>query len=78
MKTPVTIYLIRNGTTVAFDANGEQIGELQQSWILLFIDFLKEKGLTGQQIEQIEIKMPDQRSIKYISKYDNWSFKPKP
>jgi len=72
MKTPRAIYFFPNGCTAVFDANGQQIGELQEAWFRIFINFLKEKGITGEEIEKMEIKMPDGRMTKYIAKYDNW------
>ena len=62
-----------NGVTCAFDENDQQVGEFQEAWFKLYIKFLKEKGMTGKQIEQIQFKMPDRTTSKYISKYDNWT-----
>lgn len=71
MKTIKSIDFMPNGNTVVFDQDDQQIGELQESWFLLYVSFLKRKGISGEQIENIQINGPG-GSFKYISKHNNW------
>ena len=40
-----------NGTTFVEDENGEQISELQENWVRLYIDFLVSKGIDPEGVE---------------------------
>ena len=63
------VYFHMNGNSTAFN-NNEQVPELQESWFLLYVNFLKEKGV--EDIESIEFNLPNGKTAKYISLYDNW------
>ncbi len=69
----VTFY--SNGNTVVFDEDGQQAAEYQEPWILLFANFLKEKGIDPLATTFI---MPSGRSARIISathedkEYFNW------
>jgi hypothetical protein len=47
--------LFNNGNTGFFDYKGEQVAELQQSWLLMYVNFLKEKGIDP---TKIDIELP--------------------
>ncbi len=73
MKEPKDIMFFPNGNTCVFDETGEQIAELQQSWLLLFVKFLEEKGINP---DGKIVEMPNGRKAK-IFKTDNgynWTF----
>lgn len=64
-----------NGNTAVFDDNGDQIPKLQKSWLLIFAEFLKEKGF-----DPLEIKfsMPNGGYAELFEIPDgyNWRFLP--
>jgi hypothetical protein len=45
MNLPKEVLFFPNGNTAAFDAKGQQIPELQRSWLLLYVAFLESKGI---------------------------------
>ncbi len=73
MKEPKDIFFFPNGNTCVCDENGEQIGELQQSWLLLFVKFLEEKGINP---DSRIVEMPNGRKAKIFKTGDgyNWDF----
>jgi len=73
MKNIKEIIFMSTGLTAVFDQNGQQIAELQESWFRLYLDFLKEKGISGKQIEEVQINTSG-GSLKYISKHKNWKY----
>lgn len=56
MSKPKQIFLFANGNTAAFDDQDQQILELSNPWIILFIQFLEEKGIDP---ETIDFYVPD-------------------
>ena len=40
-----------NGNTAATDVDGQQIPELQRSWLVLFAEFLEKQGVDPLQVE---------------------------
>ncbi len=73
MNDPKNIYFCSNGNVMAFDAQGEQIPELQQApWIKLYFKFLKSKGFHPEDIEKINFYLPDKLRAQYDAHYDNW------
>ena len=45
MKEPKKIIMFGNGNTFAADENGEQIPELQKSWLQLYCEFLEKNNI---------------------------------
>jgi hypothetical protein len=39
------IYFTRNGNTMVFGEDGQQVAELQEPWIVIFFQFLETKGI---------------------------------
>lgn len=50
-KTPKSVMLFPNGNTAAFDEKGEQIGELQKAWMILYFEFLESQGIDPTKIQ---------------------------
>ena len=63
-----------NGNTFVADKKDEQISELQKSWFLLYIGFLKAAGYTNDEIAQIRFTFPNTKTAKYMPEYNNWKF----
>ena len=61
-----------NGNTRYFDQNGQQVPELQQSWLLLYVEFLKSKNIDPLTIEY-ELPNGKARLFKTDDGY-NWQF----
>ena len=56
---------------IIFDENGKQIGELQRSWLLLYVEFLITQGIEP---EGLKVELPSGNEVK-IFKIDggyNW------
>lgn len=51
MNQPTAVFLFPNGNTAATDSAGEQIPELQVSWLLTYVEFLISKGVDPTRIE---------------------------
>ena len=68
------VIFMRNGNTAVFDEDGEQIPELQESWFLKYIDFLKKGGINPGFIEKINFVFPDMRVAEYLKDVNNWKF----
>ncbi len=45
------VFLFNNGNSAFFDEKGEQVPELQRSWFLLYVVFLKEKGIDPTEVD---------------------------
>lgn len=54
-KQPTTVYFFPNGNTACCDQAGQQMGELQQSWFLMWIEFVKSKGFDPAAIKEIHL-----------------------
>ena len=39
------VFFFDNGGTAVFDEKKQQVGELQEAWLLVFAEFLKSKGI---------------------------------
>lgn len=63
------VMFFSNGNT-AFFKDGKQVPELQESWLLIYVNFLKEKGYIQEDIEQIKINLPDGNIAKIEG--NNW------
>ena len=63
MEKVKEVFFFPNGNTSVTDGK-EQIPKLQESWFLLFIDFLKSKGIKVN--ENIIFNMPDGDIAKYM------------
>jgi hypothetical protein len=44
MPVPVEVFFFPNGNT-AVCVDGQQVPKLQRSWLLMFVEFLKESGV---------------------------------
>lgn len=72
MKKIKDIMFFPNGNTAVFDKNGEQIGELQRSWLLLYVDFLIEQGIEP---DGLVVELPHGKArIFKIEEGYNWEF----
>ena len=67
------ILFFQNGNTCVFDENGKQIPKLQTSWLLLYIDFLKNKGIKP---EGLKVVLPSAKAATIFKIKDgyNWKF----
>ena len=63
------IHFFSNGNTMVFEG-GEQVPELQMSWLAMYIKFLKSKDINP---ESVSLTMPDGRKATYIEKYESWT-----
>lgn len=50
-----SVYFFPNGGTACCNENGEQIPELQQSWLLMWVDFMKSKGYNPEDLREIHL-----------------------
>lgn len=69
-----SIMFFPSGQSAVFDANGQQIGELQKSWLLLWAEHAHRLGY---RVDGIIIKMPDGRNAKLFKTSAitfNWEF----
>ncbi len=69
-----TVLFFHNGNTAVFDRHGEQIPELQKSWFLMFVRFLKENGIDPL---GLEFRLPNNSTAELFEIPDgyNWSIK---
>ncbi len=65
------ITFFSNGNTFVSDGNN-QVSKLQESWFLLYVKFLKSKGIKVD--EKIVFNFPNGKTAKYMPKYNNWKF----
>lgn len=73
-----SVFFFPNGNTACCDEHGEQIGELQKSWLLLWIDHMEKMGFNPEDLKEIHlpsgmvklIKIDDEGKIRY-----NWQSK---
>ena len=75
MKQPVKIKFGANGNTMVFDADGNQIPELQHPWFRAYINFLKAYNVD---IEKIDYEMPGSALKATVTKEDkhwDWTVK---
>lgn len=52
-----TVMLFANGNAAVFDADGQQMPMLQESWLLLFVAFLEREGVTH--LEDTDFVLPN-------------------
>ncbi len=57
-----SVMFFSNGNTAVFDTRGEQIGELQESWMLKFIEALPKEYIES--YEQLDILLPHGKKAK--------------
>lgn len=64
------IMFMANGNTAAFDHDGQQVPQLQESWLRLYVRFLEQQGVdpTG-----IVLKTP-LGNARWLPEHDNWEF----
>lgn len=69
------IYFYSNGNTGVFDVDGEQIPELQRSYILMFAKFLEDDY--GIDPLKLTFTMPNNKKARLFSTKSgyNWRFK---
>lgn len=74
METRVkSLFFFPRGNTAVMNHAGQQIHDLQQSWLRLFFEFLQSKGVKVEEIE--EIWMPDGNQVEYLKDVHSWRFK---
>ncbi len=72
IEKDIKITFYQTGSTVCLDKNGEQIAELQVSWILKFVEFLCEKGINP---EEVDFELPcGKASVFKVGNDYNWQF----
>lgn len=72
MNQPVDVFFFNNGNSAIFDSAGQQITELQEPWLLLFVAHLESKGVDP---AQIKFLMPDGKHAKLLRTSDNrWNW----
>lgn len=59
MNKVKTVMFFSNGNTAVFDAEGNQIPSLQNSWLLLFMKFLQSNSTEPIDFDKTEIVLPD-------------------
>ena len=62
--------LFPNGNT-AFFKNGSQVPELQESWLQLYVAFVKAHGINPM---EVEFTLPDGRRAKLIELEDRYTW----
>ena len=70
------VFFFDNGNTAVFDENGDQMSDLQRSYIVMFAEFLKTKGFDPTKISYL---LPNDKKAQLFSiKGDtyNWRFVP--
>jgi hypothetical protein len=75
MKTPIkSIMFFANGNTAVFDNNGQQMPELQNSWME---KFLLDLAIKGYYIWNMEIILPDGKKAIIFNTENgiNWDIK---
>jgi hypothetical protein len=60
-----------NGQTAVFDEQGQQMPELQRSWLKLFADFLDDHD---EDPTEFEFTMPDGRVVKVLETESGWNW----
>lgn len=66
-----SVYFFPNGVTACCDEFGQQIGELQEPWILLWIEFMRKKGFNPEDIKEIHLPSGRVKLFKVEDSY-NW------
>jgi hypothetical protein len=59
-----------NGNTAVFD-DSNQIPELQKSWLLVFVQFLEDRGIDP---AGIEFTMPNRLTVRLFRNEDGWNW----
>ena len=68
-----SIYFFPNGNTAVFDEHGQQVPELQDSWLLTILDWLQKNG--GEfEFDQIEIRLPSGSKAKPFRVEGGWNW----
>ena len=71
MNKPVRVMFFPNGNTACFDEEGEQIPKLQESWFILYLQFLSSNGINPIDIEY-DFPLGDKVSVFEIPNGYNW------
>ncbi len=61
----MTIKFFHNGNTMCFNDNGQQIPEYQKSWVLAFIDSIRD-DIDEQDLLDADIELPSGQKIKLV------------
>lgn len=65
-----SVFLFPNGNAAVCDNEGQQVPELQTSWLLLFFEFLQKNGVKVEEIG--EINLPNGKQVEYLKDVHNW------
>lgn len=68
------VIFLGNGNTAVFDEDGEQIPELQKTWVLLFLNVLRDAGYSDADIASIRVRFPHGVG-EFIPKHSNWTLR---
>lgn len=69
-----TVLFFGNGNSAFFDENNRQVPEIQESWLLLYIEFLGERGIEPKDVEFI---MPDGTKWEVFETGAGYNWRPK-
>ena len=67
-----SVYLFDNGNSAVFDNKGRQIVEIQESWFLIWLDFMIQNGVDIESID--EIKLPSGKIAKPFKIDHGWNW----
>lgn len=63
------VMLMPNGGTAVFDEKGQQVPNLQVSWLVLYVRFLRTQGVDP---EDCDIELLGMRHARWNNITDNW------
>lgn len=69
MKMKVCFF--ENGNTMFFDGVGQQVPEFQESWLILYVQFLIANGIDPTEVEFI---MPDNHRMEVFKTRDGYNW----
>ncbi|HVI07010.1 MAG TPA: hypothetical protein VND65_01825 [Candidatus Binatia bacterium] len=72
LAVPQIVWFFPNGNTAVCDSNGKQMPELQESWFLLYVKFLEEKGIDP---EGIEFQLPHGKATVFKTSEGNYNWR---
>ena len=69
-----SIIFFPNGNLMVFNDSGQQVPELQESWLLTMLIWLQQKG--GEfEFDKVEIRLPDGSKAKPFRIESGWNWK---
>lgn len=71
MNKPVKAIMFGNGNTACFDKHGQQIGELQKSWLQLYCELLEKNGFDPTEVE-FDLPMGNAKVFKCEDGNETW------